>query len=42
MLGAGVRGKREVTANEYGIPFEGDENVLESDSHNDCMTSWVH
>lgn len=40
-LEEGVKGKHH-TADEYGIPFEGDENVLESDSSNDCMTSWVH
>ena len=33
-----ARSWREVSANEYGIPFGGDANVLELDSNNNCTT----
>ena len=31
-----------MTANGYGISFQGDENILELDSGDCCTTLWIY
>lgn len=37
----GLGGERGMTANQHGFSFEGDGNVLELGSGNDCITLWI-
>lgn len=42
LLRAGGREKWGVTIHGYGISFEGDKNVPELNSSDDCTTVWTY